>query len=236
MPEDIFDIDEVTVQTDIPENAIVNEYRSKITIGDVETLDYGEDAYVTNTGTAEDPVLNFGLPKGASGTLWGQLDGVLSDQTDLKNALDAKDTAIALKANIASPDFTGIPTAPTAADGTSTTQIATTRFVQNAISILNTTLTNYINSAVANVLKQINFSNAVSFQAANNGKQASNYTVPSNGYIYITAATSNTYVIQGKSMTIIGALLPISAGQVISSIVVYTPNTSAVSGFFLPQV
>lgn len=39
------------------------------------------------------------------------------------------DTALALKANIASPTLTGIPTAPTAAVDTNTTQLATTAFV-----------------------------------------------------------------------------------------------------------
>lgn len=39
------------------------------------------------------------------------------------------DTALALKANLASPTFTGTPSAPTAAPATSTTQIATTAFV-----------------------------------------------------------------------------------------------------------
>ena len=38
---------------------------------------------------------------------------------------------LALKANLASPTFTGTPKAPTAAAGTSTTQIATTAFVKN---------------------------------------------------------------------------------------------------------
>lgn len=42
--------------------------------------------------------------------------------------------ALALKAPLASPVFTGTPTAPTAANGTSTTQIATTEFVQNAFA------------------------------------------------------------------------------------------------------
>lgn len=42
-----------------------------------------------------------------------------------------KDTS---KANLASPTFTGTPKAPTAASGTNTTQIATTAFVQSAIS------------------------------------------------------------------------------------------------------
>ena len=42
--------------------------------------------------------------------------------------------AVASKANTVSPEFTGVPTAPTATAGTSTTQIATTAFVaQNAI-------------------------------------------------------------------------------------------------------
>lgn len=39
------------------------------------------------------------------------------------------DTDISSKANIASPTFTGIPAAPTAANGTNTTQLATTAFV-----------------------------------------------------------------------------------------------------------
>ena len=42
--------------------------------------------------------------------------------------------ALALKANLASPSMTGTPTAPTAAAGTNTTQIATTAFVQTALS------------------------------------------------------------------------------------------------------
>ena len=43
-------------------------------------------------------------------------------------------TALGLKAPLASPGLTGIPTAPTATAGTNTTQIATTAFVQAAIS------------------------------------------------------------------------------------------------------
>lgn len=40
---------------------------------------------------------------------------------------------VAVKADISSPSFTGTPTAPTAAAGTNTTQIATTAFVMNAM-------------------------------------------------------------------------------------------------------
>ena len=44
---------------------------------------------------------------------------------------------IALKATLVSPTFTGTPTAPTAAAGISTTQLATTAFVNNATSNIN---------------------------------------------------------------------------------------------------
>ena len=45
-------------------------------------------------------------------------------------------TAIATKADLASPTFTGAPLAPTASLGTSTTQLATTAFVQAAMAAL----------------------------------------------------------------------------------------------------
>ena len=41
----------------------------------------------------------------------------------------AQQTALNLKANLASPTLTGVPTAPTAVVGTNTTQLATTAFV-----------------------------------------------------------------------------------------------------------
>ncbi|MEJ1939105.1 hypothetical protein WDZ92_53580, partial [Nostoc sp. NIES-2111] len=46
------------------------------------------------------------------------------------------DAALAAKAPLASPDLTGTPTAPTAAAGTSSTQIATTGFVAAAVAAL----------------------------------------------------------------------------------------------------
>ncbi len=50
--------------------------------------------------------------------------------------LAATDAAVALKAPLASPAFTGIPTAPTATGGTNTTQIATTAFVDAAVNAI----------------------------------------------------------------------------------------------------
>lgn len=45
-------------------------------------------------------------------------------------------TAVATKADLASPTFTGTPLAPTASSGTNTTQLATTAFVTAALSAL----------------------------------------------------------------------------------------------------
>ncbi|HJU70399.1 MAG TPA: hypothetical protein VJ603_00980 [Paucimonas sp.] len=59
-------------------------------------------------------------------------------------------TALGLKAPLASPALTGTPTAPTAAGGTNTTQLATTAFVANAVAGAGgTTLGNTAGAALA---------------------------------------------------------------------------------------
>ncbi len=61
--------------------------------------------------------------------------------------------ALALKAPLASPTFTGTPAAPTAATGTSTTQIATTEFVQSVVStITSDTYANWQTAKGSNLL------------------------------------------------------------------------------------
>jgi hypothetical protein len=57
-----------------------------------------------------------------------------SDVTTALGFTPANATTVASLAPLASPSLTGTPTAPTANSGTSTTQIATTAFVQNALS------------------------------------------------------------------------------------------------------
>ena len=56
------------------------------------------------------------------------LPATLSNQVVVKSQLD-------LKANIASPTFTGVPSVPTATAGTNTTQIASTAFVSSAVGV-----------------------------------------------------------------------------------------------------
>jgi hypothetical protein len=69
--------------------------------------------------------------------------------TELDDEFDAIATAVATKANSASPAFTGTPTGPTATALTSTTQLATTAFVQTALQVLYPVGTIYTNIAVS---------------------------------------------------------------------------------------
>lgn len=55
-------------------------------------------------------------------------------------------TSIATKADLSSPAFTGAPTAPTAAYGTNTLQVATTAFVATAVGALGTISTQNANN------------------------------------------------------------------------------------------
>jgi hypothetical protein len=73
------------------------------------------------------------LVDSAPGTLntLNELATALGDDPNFATTLT---TALGLKAPIASPTFTGVPAAPTAAPGTGTTQLATTAFVSAAVA------------------------------------------------------------------------------------------------------
>ena len=66
------------------------------------------------------------LPSGNSGKI---IKG-----SEIDTELTAVASAISSKADLNSPALTGTPTAPTASTGTNTTQLATTAFVQTALS------------------------------------------------------------------------------------------------------
>lgn len=61
-----------------------------------------------------------------------ELAAALNDDANFAGTVT---TALADKAPIASPALTGVPTAPTAAAGTNTTQIATTAYVQDSLAM-----------------------------------------------------------------------------------------------------
>lgn len=93
--------------------------------------------YVKSTNFASKDSLSSGNPsKIVKGT---EID------TEFNNIAVAVET----KANIASPALTGTPTAPTAASGNNTTQIATTAFVTAALQALYPVGSIYINAGVS---------------------------------------------------------------------------------------
>jgi hypothetical protein len=55
--------------------------------------------------------------------------------TEINDEFDSLQTAVNSKANLSSPALTGTPTAPTAAAGVNTTQVATTAFVARSINL-----------------------------------------------------------------------------------------------------
>jgi hypothetical protein len=67
--------------------------------------------------------------------------------TEIDNEFNAIAGAISSKADIASPAFTGTPSAPTAVFGTNTTQLATTAFVTAALQAVYPVGSIYINAA-----------------------------------------------------------------------------------------
>ena len=96
---------------------------------------------VLDMESPERSIFNFGrMGKSMTGVIQGtnmKLDSVSNDVGDLGAEVESVSAAYSeldrLKAPIASPNFTGLPTAPTAEAGTSNTQIATTKFVTDAI-------------------------------------------------------------------------------------------------------
>lgn len=62
------------------------------------------------------------------------VDSALSSTSENPVQNKVINTALGLKAPLASPAFTGTPTAPTATAGTNTTQVATTAFVTSAVA------------------------------------------------------------------------------------------------------
>jgi hypothetical protein len=76
------------------------------------------------------PSLNTGITEAEVKTILS-LENVDNTTDASKPVSTAQQTALNLKANIASPTLTGVPAAPTASTGTNTTQIATTAYVKN---------------------------------------------------------------------------------------------------------
>ena len=132
------------VNADINASAAIDKTKisgTAITAGDTGT--------VTSTMIADGTIVDADINAAAaiawtkiapsstvSSTELGYLDGVTSAVQTQLDAKLATATAASTYAPLASPALTGVPTAPTAAANTNTTQVATTAYVQTEITDL----------------------------------------------------------------------------------------------------
>ncbi|MEC4221403.1 tail fiber protein [Escherichia coli] len=100
-------------------------------------------APTASQGTNSTQIANTAFVKAAITALINGAPGTLDTLKEIAAAINNDpnfsttiNNVLALKAPLASPALTGIPTAPTAAQGTNNTQIATTAYVRAAISAL----------------------------------------------------------------------------------------------------
>ncbi|EFA4953540.1 phage tail protein [Escherichia coli] len=100
-------------------------------------------APTASQGTNNTQIANTAFVKAAITALINGAPGTLDTLKEIAAAINNDpnfsttiNNALALKAPLASPALTGVPTAPTAAQGTNNTQIATTAYVRAAISAL----------------------------------------------------------------------------------------------------
>ena len=111
-------------------------------IDDLDDIRSGAAAGATALQSETDPVFSASAAAGIKSTditAWNSKQNAISDLATIRSGAAAGATAVQPStltnyAPIASPALTGTPTAPTATAGTSSTQIATTEFVTNAIS------------------------------------------------------------------------------------------------------
>lgn len=127
-------------------NGLKGEYYVVSDAGTFATISFEVGDWIISNGTAWEKVDNTD----AVSSVAGKTGVVTLDKTDVglanvdntsdadKPVSTAQQTALDLKANLASPALTGTPTAPTAAPGTDTTQLATTAFVKAAVDALDT--------------------------------------------------------------------------------------------------
>lgn len=111
-------------------------------------------------------------------------------------------TALNLKANLASPTFTGTPAAPTATVGTNTTQIATTAFVTAAVAGSGGGTATPTASTISKWDANVNFSSnnfIGAYQSVTSAAGTTTLTVTSARNITVTGSTTQTIVLPATS-------------------------------------
>lgn len=162
--------------------------------------------------------------------------------TELDTEFNNIATAVATKADTASPTFTGTPLAPTASFGTSTTQIATTAFVQAATAGLGTmasqdadsvAITGGTISGVTSSSLTLTTGNSIQAlieKATITGSapiSTTNFDVQTQAVEYYTsnATTNFTLNVRGNSSTTLNSIM--STGQAVTIALVVTCGSTA---------
>jgi len=127
--------------------------------------------------------------------------GKIVKGTEIDTEFTAIASAITSKANLASPAFSGTPTAPTATTGTNTTQVATTAFVTATTSALGTMSTQN--------------ANAVAITGGTISGLSSALPVASGGTGAATLTANN--VLLGNGTSALQAVAPSTSGNVLTS-------------------
>ena len=129
---------------------------------------------------------------------------------------------------ISSPSLTGTPTAPTAAPGTNTTQIATTAFVTAATGTLGTMSTQNANAVAitGGTIGGLTAFNAAGVTTLGETTTVSatassgtiNYDVKTQGVLYYTTNASGTWVInfRGDSSTTLNSLMAVGETRTVT--------------------
>lgn len=172
---------------DISWNAVTNIAPSKNAVYDKLSVMVGDDVYDATTWNG---VTDIAPSENSVRDKFEQLAPGITDALVVDSIADADPThapsrnavfdALALKADLASPTFTGVPTAPTAAVGTNTTQLATTAFITTAIKVITKALSADASNSSVTLAKVTNLD-----QATGTGTFAFQYFIR-----YQTAATA----------------------------------------------
>lgn len=131
----------------------------------------------------------FAASTGTSGNFAVNGNLSVTGTTALTGALSGSTAAFSGAISSVSPAFTGVPTAPTAAPGTTSTQIATTAFVQNVAGALGTmssqnsnnvnitggTITGSYALTAANATNAVNATNATTATTATTATSANQF-------------------------------------------------------------
>jgi hypothetical protein len=201
-------------------NVSGNTITESLTIGSGKTLTIAAGATINATGAT---ITGFG--SGGGSPAWGDITGTLASQTDLN-------TALGLKAPLASPTFTGTVTIPS---GASISGYATTAAVASGYQPLDGNLTGIAAAASAAGVLTDNGSSSYSYTATSTGGNGSadSGKIPklnARGGLNLggSAGSGNVLeVISSTSSFAIEATNSTSGGTAIHA----TPNGTSVSSF-----